>query len=224
MTRPIWIIFFLAVTVLSSASGQKNSDGSSPEEICPCETEESCSGDRHIFGRDPMDIQHFGVLRPCSELEHYPCCPAKPPPPKETKLTAQDLQGFSQAELAQLGITGTASLPLSSQEEHARFLALRQQQQQLPPVNLNQPGALSLPPAGANAPFPALSQAPLARTQAGGRYPGNMPSRSAAPVPAVAGQPRYRPYVHPVPRPVYYYPRMYASNMRYTNPQHFQRP
>lgn len=125
-----------------------------PEEVCPCQPEESCGGDRHVFGREATDIQNFGVIQPCRTFGHFPCCPEKPPPPREIKLTAKDFQGLSHAELVQLGVInergtiGSSTLPLSQQEQ---FRLMAQQRQQFP-IDINQPGAASLAPAGATLP------------------------------------------------------------------------
>ena len=145
-----WLAYQLLLFFLIAVTGQ-NSDGSSPEEICPCRAEDTCLDDRHIFGRDPLDIQNFGLLSPCRNFGDFPCCPRDPPPPKEIKLTPQDFQGFSQEELAQLGVMnegtiGTSLLPLAEQQNLSKF---NQQNQQ--PIDITQPGAASLAPAGTSA-------------------------------------------------------------------------
>lgn len=141
------LFYFFLVLSLPGLNGQ--GDGSSPEEICPCQAEDTCQGDRHIFGRDPLDIQNFGLLSPCFNFNDFPCCPQEPPPPKEIKITPQDLEGFSPAELAELGITnegtiGSSSLPLAQQQDQLELIQENQQ-----PIDITRPGAASLAPAGA---------------------------------------------------------------------------
>ena len=154
MARRIFGLFFqFLVLKLIVVAAQK--DGSSPEEVCPCQEEASCkvADKRHVFGSDQLDITKFGLHSPCSKTGHFPCCPENPPPAKEIKLTAKDLQGFSQAELIELGvlndkgtIIGTSILPLSTNDKFQ-------------PLTQNSfgdfaklPGASSLPPLGVQAP------------------------------------------------------------------------
>lgn len=164
------------MAVLCVAAGQNN-DRFLPEDICPCQLEATCMDDRHVFGTDVMDIERFGVIGPCAAFGYFPCCPAQPPPPREVKLTAQDLQGFSQEELVQLGVInketgtiGSSSLPLAHNEEQARLLAQQRLLQQQPAADLNQLGAASLAPALGGAAKPGASSAPP--------LPGNMKQQS----------------------------------------------
>ncbi len=206
------LFFFLA-----AVAGQ---DGSTPEEICPCQTEDSCQNDRHIFGRDELDIQKFGLIPPCRNSGEIPCCPRDPPPPKETKLTQKDLEGFSPAELAELGIMpegtiGSSSLPLAEQPDQSKVIQDNHQ-----PIDITQPGAASIAPHGAtgftsNAPngHPYQQKLPYYHVQQPNPPPKVMQYRPPPP-PPVYQKPVYPTYYtppryYPPPqmyRPVYNYP------------------
>jgi len=215
-----WLTNQLLLFFLAAVAGQ---DGSTPEEICPCQTEDSCQDDRHIFGRDAQDIKKFGLIPPCRNFGEIPCCPRDPPPPKDTKLTQQDLQGFSPAELAELGIMpegtiGSSSLPLAEQTDQSKIIQHNQQ-----PIDITQPGAASLAPHGAtvftsNVPkgHPNQQKSPYPVQQ-----PNSTPKMQYRPVyqapPPVYQKPVYPTYYtppryHPPPqmyRPVYSYSPMY---------------
>jgi hypothetical protein len=207
------LFFFLA-----AVAGQ---DGSTPEEVCPCQAEDSCQNDRHIFGRDELDIQKFGLIPPCRNSGEIPCCPRDPPPPKETKLTQKDLEGFSPAELAQLGIMpegtiGSSSLPLAEQPEQSKVIQDIQQ-----PIDITQPGAASIAPHGATG-F-ASSNAPKGHPPHQQKLP--YPVQQPNPPPMMQHRPpppmmQYRP--PPPPPPVYQkpvYPTYYTPP-----PQRYRRP
>ena len=223
-----WLVYQLLFFFLLAVTGQ-NSDDSSTGEICPCQSEDTCLDDRHVFGRDPLDIQKFGLLSPCRNTGDFPCCPRDPPPPKEIKLTAQDFQGFSQEELAQLGVMnegtiGTSSLPLAEQQNLSKFNQKNQQ-----PIDITQPGAASIPPAGASLPhFSGKQKSPIADVSKAARpqqvYPVSQPHKYIQPVyqsPPLHQQPYTYPVVYAAPRyppmyrPVYNYVPMYKS------PPHF---
>ena len=209
-----WLLCHLtliAVAIVASRAG----DGSSPEEICPCQPEDECQNERHIFGRDPLDIQKFGLISPCRKFGQFPCCPRDPPPPKEIKLTANDFQGFSPAELAQLGVfnegtIGSSSLPIGQPFDQAKFMQRNQQ-----PIDITQPGAASLAPAGAASPNFLNKKDALSVTSNQPRYA--VPS--AKYVWPVYQQPQsfnYPPKVmYPVNRywlgPIPFYPSMYKT-------------
>lgn len=187
---PYLCLYFFLVTV----TGQ--GDGSSPEEICPCQTEDSCQGDRHIFGSDPLDIEKFGLISPCRQSNDFPCCPQNPPPPKDVKLTAKDLEGFTPAELAELGINpatgqtiGSSSLPLAQQQDDSMLV----QQNQLP-IDITQPGAASLAPAGAN-------KLNLVDKNGLPQVAKQQPVYPPQPIPVPPKMPYYRPPTPPVYRP-----------------------
>lgn len=225
MTR--WLVYPLLYCFLVTVNGQ--SDGSLPEEICPCQAEDSCQGDRHIFGRDPLDIQKFGLRSPCASFGDFPCCPADPPPPKQIKLTAKDLEGFSPAELAQFGLTndgtiGSSSLPLDEQQDQ-----LSQTQQTQQPIDITQPGAASLAPAGVAVPtdsgqnnvnqqaFPAERKATMVQPLQ--QQPAYQQQRTyqqqPLPVYRVPARPAY-PFMYPIPMNRYHSrPQMYQPVQRY---------
>ena len=135
----------------------------SPDEVCPCMVAEACKTDdkRHVFGTDQLDITKFGLISPCLETDHFPCCPVNPPPPKTFNLTAADFSGLSKAELIQLGvlndkgIIGSSSIPLIKPEQlnlleaHKTATATKTQQQLLRPaprpVHLAYPPTYSVP-------------------------------------------------------------------------------
>ena len=177
------LVLLLASLLLVSAQD----DGSSPEEICPCQKEDTCEDPRHVYGTDPLDIQNFGLIPPCKDFRmgFIACCPKKPPPPKELKLSAQELQSLSPEELLALkelnggpGV-GTGSLPLSLP---ANFKTL-------PPVaqaNLLKPGSLSLPPA---------------ETAKKVKFPQKLPSTPAFPL--TPYPPAYPPTYPPTYPPAY---------------------
>lgn len=198
-----WLVYQSLFFFLLVAAAGQNGDGSTPEEICPCQSEDTCLDDRHIFGRDPLDIQNFGLLSPCRNFGEFPCCPRDPPPPKEIKLTPQDFQGFSQEELAQLGIMnegtiGTSSLPLAQQQQFSKFNQEKQQ-----PIDITQPGAASIAPAGASSPQlvgkqeASTKEIPKAAKQQ--VYPVRQPPKAQYYRPVYQPPPVYRqPYVYPV--------------------------
>lgn len=204
------LFFFLA-----AVAGQ---DGSTPEEICPCQTEDSCQDDRHIFGRDALDIQKFGLIPPCRNFGEFPCCPLEPPPPKETKLTKQDLQGFSPAELAELGIMpegtiGSSSLPLAEQQDQSKFFQQNQQS-----IDITQPGAASLAPHGATAGVAGKTDVPKP-------YPIQQKSFLPVQQPYPPPQMQYRPVYQSPPPPVYQkpvYPTYYTPPRYYPPPQMYR--
>ena len=142
---------FLALCLLLAANVTAMGDGSSPEEICPCLKEASCKAPRHIYGSDAKDIEKFGLIPPCPDFRNgqVACCPKKPPPPKKLRpqLTADELKELSPQELNDLRrlnggpAVGTGGLPLGSPVLPGDVPS------QFDPLNLNKPGAASLPPA-----------------------------------------------------------------------------
>lgn len=204
------LFFFLA-----AVAGQ---DGSTPEEICPCQLEDSCQDDRHIFGRDELDIEKFGLIPPCRNFGEFPCCPREPPPPKETKLTQQDLQGFSPAELAELGILpegtiGSSSLPLAEQSDQSKLFQLNQH-----PIDITQPGAASLAPHGATD-F-------ISKTNVLKQYPNQQKPFHPIQQPNPPNMMQYRPVYQSQPPTVYQksvYP-TYNAPPRYYPPPQMYRP
>lgn len=236
------LIYFLVVGIVAS---QTDGDGSSPEEICPCQLEESCPEPRHIFGRDPLDIQNFGLISPCKTSGEMPCCPEEPPPPKEVKLTAKDFEGFTPAELVELGVLnntiGSASLPLAPQMPLFNEIPPSWRV----PVDLKQPGAESLAPAGATLPDEKASSKahPTASQHRTAPAPAHAPApTSSSPPKQIYPRPMYQPPVYRptyspahhqpppyYPRPQPYYPRPQPYYPRpqpyYTHPQpYYPRP
>lgn len=215
-----WLENGLLLFFLAAVAGQ---DGSTPGEICPCQAEDSCQNDRHIFGRDELDIEKFGLISPCREVGEFPCCPREPPPPKEIKLTQQDLQDFSPSELAELGIMpegpiGSSSLPLAEQSDQSNLI-----QQKQPPIDITQPGAASLAPHG------ATNFAPKAQHN---QPEAVHPTHQQNPATMAQNQPVYqqRPVYQPPPvyqqRPVYQPRPVYPMrpSPRYPPPQVYRPP
>ena len=153
----------LSTVVDTPAQEVDTPSSGSPEEVCPCMTTDACKTEnkRHVFGSDQLDITKFGLISPCIETDHFPCCPVDPPPPKNYNLTAADFSGLNKAELFKLGILndkgfiGSSSIPLTSPEQlnmleaHKIATGIKTQQQLLrpasPPMHSPRPPTYSVP-------------------------------------------------------------------------------